>query len=39
MRKAKRVMITLDAERVDPDPNGNRKQRRAAKKIVRKATK
>jgi hypothetical protein len=26
-------------EKAGPDPNGNRQQRRAAKKIVRKATK
>jgi hypothetical protein len=35
----RRLAVSRLAERVNPDPNGNRKQRRAAKKIVRKATK
>jgi hypothetical protein len=37
--KGKRLAVSRLAERVNPDPNGNRQQRRAAKKIVRKATK
>jgi hypothetical protein len=35
----RRLAVSRLAERVNPDPNGNRKQRRAAKKIVRRATK
>jgi hypothetical protein len=34
-----RLTVSKLAQKVDPDPNGNRQQRRAAKKIVRKATK
>lgn len=39
MLKGKKLAVTREAKKADPDPNGNRKQRRAAKKIVRKATK
>lgn len=34
-----RLTVSRLAKKVKPDPNGNRQQRRAAKKIVRKATK
>jgi hypothetical protein len=37
--KGKRLAVSRLAEKVYPDPNGNRKQRRVAKKIVLKATK
>lgn len=31
--------MKLAVKKADPDPNGNRQQRRAAKKILRKPTK
>jgi hypothetical protein len=34
-----RLPVSRLSKKVEPNPNGNRQQRRAAKKIVRKATK